>query len=164
MNTQNYEPINPVSVRKMYLDRRAVLIRQNFESNRENLTTFVSQVCSEDFNATRDEALFAKCLEWMHQNLQTMASVKSLSADLKISVRKIQRLFTFFAQKTYTTVLLEMRLSTAKKHLAEMKNNIGEVGHMVGIRDHAYFTYLFRRHTGVTPSQFRLEFLSVKMD
>lgn len=163
MNTQ-LESNNPVSIRSLYLNKRAELIRQHLHSQQENIPALVLQICSNEFNATRDEILFARCLEWMQANLHTSASIKDLSRDLKMSVRKVQRLFTFFINKSYTAFLLEMRIHTAKRYLAEMKNNIGEVGFLVGIKDHAYFTYLFRKSTGQTPTQFRLQIMSGQMN
>lgn len=163
MNTQ-HETHNTVSIRASYLKKRAELIRQHLHSRQENIPAFVSQICSEEFNATRDEILFARCLEWMQANLHTSAPIKNLSRELKVSVRKVQRLFTFFINKSYTTFFLEMRIHTAKRYLTEMKNNIGEVGFLVGIKDHAYFTYLFRKSTNQTPTQFRLQIMSSQIN
>lgn len=151
--TQNQA--NKPSIRKLYLSRRAEIISKSLEKNGEGISRFVTEICDSSFNATKDEILFAKCLHWMENNLHTKASIKMLSQHLEISVRKVQRLFSFFAKKSYTTVLLERRLEAAKAYLARLNNSIGEVAFLVGIKDHAYFTYLFRKSTGKTPSEYR---------
>lgn len=145
-----------LSIRKMYLDKRAGLIRQSLEGHRENIGGFISQVHSSEFNATKDELLFARTLQWMQGNLHTEANIADVAAQLEVSVRKIQRLFSFFLDKSYTTVLLDMRIASAKGYLKEMKNSVGEVAFLVGIKDHAYFTFLFRKTTGKTPTEYRL--------
>lgn len=147
------------SVRKLYLNKRAVALRESFQQRAHNISNFVQEVQSSTFNATRDELLFAQCLSWMQENLFKEANIIDLAAELKVSVRKIQRLFSFFLSKTYTSVLLDMRIETAKHYLSQHKNTIGEVGFMVGIKDHAYFTYLFRKTTGMTPSEYRLSLI-----
>lgn len=146
---------NP-SIRKLYLTRRATVLRESFEQNRSHIQDFVQEVESSTFNATKDELLFAQCLGWMQDNLYKEASIADLAKALAVSVRKVQRLFSFFLDRTYTSVLLEMRIESAKSYLSQHKNSVGEVAYLVGIKDHAYFTYLFRKATGVTPTEFRL--------
>ncbi len=148
-----------VSIRKLYLTKRAGLIRENFGTPTFVLGNFIREIQSQEFNATKDELMFAQCLDWMQQHLHLDAHITKLAKGFDISVRKIQRLFSFFTGKTYTTVLLEMRLDESKKYLAELKRSIGEVAYLAGIKDHAYFTYLFRKHTGLTPSQYRVSLM-----
>lgn len=145
-----------LSIRKMYLSKRAGLIRQSLEGHRDNITGFIREVHSSEFNATKDELLFARSLQWMQANLHTEANIADLARGLEVSVRKIQRLFAFFLDKSYTAVLLDMRIASAKGYLKEMKNSVGEVAFLVGIKDHAYFTFLFRKTTGQTPTEYRL--------
>lgn len=148
-----------VSVRKLYLKKRAEVLRESFEQSVSQVSNFVKEVESSSFNATRDELLFAKSLAWMQDNLHTDANIGDLADLLDVSVRKIQRLFSFFLKRTYTNVLLDMRMESAKFHLSQLKNSIGEVAYLVGIKDHAYFTYLFRKETGLTPTEFRTQLL-----
>ena len=145
----------PLSIRKMYLNKRANVIRQSLEGHRENISGFIHEVHSTAFNATKDELFFARALQWMQTNIHTEAKIGVLAKALGMSVRKIQRLFSFFLGESYTTVLLDMRISAAKGYLKEMKNTVGEVAFLVGIKDHAYFTFLFRKTTGMTPTEFR---------
>lgn len=145
-----------MSLRKVYLNKRAVVLRESFEKNRESVKSFVGEIESSNFNATKDELLFAQSLTWMQTNLHTEGNITNLATGLNVSVRKIQRLFTFFLDRTYTSVLLDMRMEAAKSYLMQQKNSVGEVATLVGIPDHAYFTYLFRKSTGVTPTEFRM--------
>ncbi|EKD51754.1 MAG: hypothetical protein ACD_62C00185G0001 [uncultured bacterium] len=147
------------SIRKQYLKKRATVLRESFDQNRQNIQTFVREVESSSFNATKDELLFAQCLGWMQDNLYKEASVADLAKDLAVSIRKVQRLFSFFVDRTYTSVLLEMRIESAKSYLSQHKNSVGEVAYLVGIKDHAYFTYLFRKATGLTPTEYRLSLI-----
>lgn len=147
------------SIRKMYLNKRAELIRESFFDQEKSIAQFIKQVETGEFNATKDEMLFAKALHWMQKNLHTEASINDLSKFLSVSVRKVQRLFSFFLKKPYTTVLLDMKITAAKGYLQKMKHSIGEISFLVGIKDHAYFTYLFRKTTGMTPTEYRLSLM-----
>lgn len=147
------------SIRKLYLNKRANVLRESFEQNSQNIQDFIKDVESSSFNATRDELLFAQCLGWMQDNLYKDANIADLAKELGVSVRKVQRLFSYFLKRTYTSVLLDMRIESAKGYLAQHKNSVGEVAYMVGIKDHAYFTYLFRKATNMTPTEFRLSLI-----
>lgn len=146
------------SIKKLYLKKRALAIRNHFDTENSSVENFVREITSEKFNATKDELLFAKSISWMQRNLHTKANINDLADLLSVSTRKIQRLFSFFLEKTYTTVLLEMRMDTAKTYLKELNNSVGKVAYLVGINDHAYFTFLFRKSTGLTPSEFRTKY------
>lgn len=148
-----------VSIRKTYLNKRATVLRDSFETKRNSVGEFVREVEASTFNATKDELLFAKSLTWMQGNLHNDANISDLAERLEVSVRKIQRLFSFFLKRTYTNVLLDMRIEAAKGFLAQHKNSVGEVAYLVGIKDHAYFTYLFRKETGMTPTEYRLSLM-----
>jgi len=151
------------SIRKMYLAKRAAVLRDNLQKN-GNIEAFVRDVESSNFNATKDELLFAQCLGWMQDNLYKEANIADLAKQLSVSVRKVQRLFSFFLDRTYTSVLLDMRIESAKSYLSQHKNSVGEVAYMVGIKDHAYFTYLFRKATGMTPTEFRLSLIEQQFE
>ena len=159
LQTLSSQSTRSPSIRKMYLNKRATVLRESFEQHREAIQDFVKEVESSSFNATRDELLFAQCLGWMQDNLYKDANISDLAKELGVSVRKVQRLFSFFLDRTYTSVLLDMRIESAKGYLSQHKNSVGEVAYMVGIKDHAYFTYLFRKATGMTPTEFRLSLI-----
>lgn len=162
MDEHNTSDEKTTTIRKMYLDKRANVIRDSLSVKDGSIRSLIDEIQSDSFNATKDELLFSNCLKWMQDHLHLDAHITKLAADFDVSVRKIQRLFSFFAKKTYTTILLEMRMEQAKDYLAEFKRSIGEVAYLVGVKDHAYFTYLFRKHFGVTPSQYRLSLMQTE--
>ncbi|MEM7801744.1 MAG: helix-turn-helix transcriptional regulator, partial [Chloroflexota bacterium] len=53
--------------------------------------------------------------------------------------------------------LMRLRIERAKQLLLEHDLMIGQVGEQVGIEDLRYFSTRFRRETGMTPSQYRLQ-------
>ena len=69
-----------------------------------------------------------------------------------------QYLMRAFKNKTGLSILEYItltRLDTAKKILLDTQLPIREVSQMVGYADYAYFTRVFRREVGMTPSQYR---------
>ena len=65
---------------------------------------------------------------------------------------------TVFAQETgitFTQYLTALRIGKAKELLAATAMRSSEIALAVGYNDAHYFSYLFKKHTGVTPSEYR---------
>ena len=65
---------------------------------------------------------------------------------------------TFFKSETGTTLnqyILEYRMKKAKQLLADPRNKISDISFAVGYNDGNYFAKSFRKHTGVSPSEYR---------
>ena len=56
---------------------------------------------------------------------------------------------------TFTEYLTALRMNKAKEMLNATAMRSSEIARGVGYNDPHYFSYLFRKHTGVTPSEFR---------
>ena len=68
------------------------------------------------------------------------------------------RFSTVFAQEmgvTFTEYLTGLRMGKAKELLRATKLRSSEISEAVGYSDRHYFSYLFKKNTGMTPSEFR---------
>jgi len=80
--------------------------------------------------------------------LHELAEVTGLSAHHFASAFKIS------ADVSPHRFILERRIARAMERLADPKTPITEIAHELGFASHGHFTTSFRRHTGVTPSEF----------
>ena len=65
---------------------------------------------------------------------------------------------TLFAQETgltFTQYLTALRIGKAKELLSATQLRSSQIAREVGYNDAHYFSYLFKKHTGVTPSEYR---------
>lgn len=70
------------------------------------------------------------------------------------------RFSTVFAQEmgvTFTEYLTGLRMGKAKELLRATSLRSSEISSAVGYSDRHYFSYLFKKNTGMTPSEFRKE-------
>lgn len=70
------------------------------------------------------------------------------------------RFSTVFAQetgKTFTEYLTTLRLNRAKELLRDTDRKSGQIALDVGYNDSHYFSYLFKKNTGLTPGEFRAQ-------
>ena len=65
------------------------------------------------------------------------------------------KLFKQCFKVNFSTYLNEYRVSRAKELLANTNDSIKDIGTSCGYTDSNYFTRVFRRITGMTPSEYR---------
>ena len=67
---------------------------------------------------------------------------------------------TVFSQEmgvTFTEYLTAVRISRAKELLSSTAMRTGDVAYAVGYNDPHYFSYLFKKNTGLSPRDYRKE-------
>ncbi len=60
--------------------------------------------------------------------------------------------------------VIEVRLSRAQALLAETRLDVGQIAARVGYDDAAYFSRIFSRRTGVSPTTFRRQQARTQLD
>ncbi|OPJ61952.1 response regulator [Clostridium oryzae] len=100
-------------------------------------------------------------LDYIHKNYDNLdLSLQKISENTYLTTAYI---CTIFKNKTGMTVnkyILEYRLNEAKKLLKDRTMKINEIASKVGYGDGNYFTKIFRKDTGLTPSEYRQKFFS----
>lgn len=72
-----------------------------------------------------------------------------------VSVSHLQRLFRDTMNITYSSYLATVRIQKAKKLLSTTDSATTEIAFQVGYNDSNYFSTAFRKHEGISPSQYR---------
>ncbi len=87
----------------------------------------------------------------MFENL----SIEELSKLCNLSVSSFKRQFRTTFQDSPTNYINHRKIEKSKELLKISNSSIGEISYKVGIPDPQYFTRLFKKMVGVTPSYFR---------
>lgn len=88
-----------------------------------------------------------------------------IANGLAISKSRLYRMIRECAEgKTLNMLITEERIYAAKKMLKKTSAPIREIGAHVGIVDYNYFTKVFRRYTGRTPSAYRAEKILISVN
>ena len=69
------------------------------------------------------------------------------------------KMFKIQYGQNFTSYLSEYRINEARKLLCQPNVNVKDVGARVGYPDSNYFTKVFRRLTGMNPSEYRQQML-----
>jgi two-component system response regulator YesN len=64
-------------------------------------------------------------------------------------------MFSRELNKNFVEYINEVRIEKAKELLRDVRYKTYEIADRVGIQDARYFSRLFKKHTGMTPTEYR---------
>ena len=86
-------------------------------------------------------------------------SLAILSEEFHLNAQYISQLFKNEIGVNFLTYLTNIRMEKAKKLLLSTALSVAEVAERSGYGDYRVFTKVFKKNEGITPSQFRRDFL-----
>lgn len=92
---------------------------------------------------------------YINAHLITPFTLEEMAEDLNISVATICKTVKRNTGKTVGQMVTEDRVRRAQQYLIGTERPIAQIAGIVGIDDYNYFTRVFRRETGMTPTQYR---------
>ena len=96
-----------------------------------------------------------KIVEYIDKHISEELSVANICERFHLSVNHLYNLFHKNLDKTVNDYITERRIILAKRILTTSNKTVYEIAETVGIANYPYFCKLFKKKTGVTPSQFR---------
>jgi two-component system response regulator YesN len=84
-------------------------------------------------------------------------SLGGVAAQVSLSPCHFSAVFSQETGQTFKEYLTELRIKQAKELLRTTTMKAFEICYQVGYNDPHYFSHVFRKHTGLTPSEFRLQ-------
>lgn len=93
--------------------------------------------------------------EYMNRNYQEEISLSTLSEMFHFSPQYIAKKFKEIYNTTVVTYLTELRIEKARSLLAHTGMAVLEISETVGYSDENYFGKVFKKHTGLSPLQYR---------
>lgn len=82
---------------------------------------------------------------------------EELAGEAGLSVRHFHRLFAEAAGKPLSRFVQELRIREACRLLRSTSMGVERVAEACGYQDRSFFSVLFRRHTGLTPREYRVQ-------
>jgi transcriptional regulator GlxA family with amidase domain len=108
--------------------------------------------------SAHDDTEIQRVQTWLFQNFQKDVHIEELATRSGMSPRNFARRFAAATSETPITYLHRLRIDAARHMLESRRKSIGDVGNAVGYEDEAFFRRLFKRHTGVSPRDYRARF------
>ena len=83
--------------------------------------------------------------------------LQDVAKAVNMSNSRFSTVFSQQSGKTFTEYLIYLRLNKAKELLRTTDMKSSEIAHETGYNDAHYFSYIFKKNTGMTPSEYRAQ-------
>jgi AraC family transcriptional regulator, transcriptional activator of pobA len=97
-----------------------------------------------------------KLEQLLEENYKVQKSVAFYAFGLNVSLKHLNRICNEILKKTTTEVVVDRVILEAKRMLLDKNWTVNEIATELGYEDYSYFTRLFKKHTAMTPTAFRL--------
>ena len=177
INISNFEDLKQrvfevllILIREVVLNTSCYEINNNFEEIRESFSYFdsikeirkfvdsyISKKTAEIKTAKsiKSKSLLTIASEYIDENYNKDISLESVSEILRISPFYLSRVFKGEKGENFIDYVTTIRISKAKKLLADPVYNVKDVCYQVGYKDPNYFTRVFKKICGVTPTEYK---------
>lgn len=126
---------------------------------RVEMSCLASRILTEAGQSTTPQYpdAIAKALEYMAENAKGRVTLKDLLSLTKMSQANFCRLFQTYMGVAPIQFFLSSKINEAKRLLENTDDSISAVAAQVGLGRPLYFSRQFKKHTGVSPSKWRLD-------
>lgn len=134
------------AVIRILLTALFTMIEKERRKSDKNITHFGNQ------NTT-----FKNFLKILEENFRRPEGVDFYAEKLFMSSRNLNLICQNIMQKSVSELIEIRKLIEAKNMLTSTDKSISEIGFELGFNEKSYFTAVFRKRTGQTPTEFRKE-------
>lgn len=99
--------------------------------------------------------LIRQIKEWIHIRLNQNVSLADVAIEFKLSREHISRTFKKHTGITLTQYITDKRIEYTKSLLASGKYSVKQVANKAGFTDEKYYSYVFTKNQGISPSAYR---------
>ena len=123
------------------------------------ISLFERRVSSAAEPEKQEERAITGITRYLQEHLAEEISLSVLAEQFHLSPQYISQLFKSEIGVNFLVYLTNIRMEKAKKLLLSTALSIAEVAEQSGYGDYRVFTKVFKKSEGITPSQYRRDFL-----
>ncbi|MEQ9565534.1 MAG: helix-turn-helix domain-containing protein, partial [Pseudomonadales bacterium] len=112
-------------------------------------------------NIPHNDSMVKKCEHWLKQHYCEADALPQVVKYASIPERTIKRRFKAATGNSLIGYIQNLRIEEAKRLLETTHIPIDEISYRISYEDTSFFRRLFKRLTGLTPSQYRRIFQPV---
>lgn len=120
---------------------------------------YEKRVSEEGKAGVKNERVITGITRYMQEHLAEEVSLSVLSEEFHLNPQYISQLFKNEIGVGFLSYLTNIRMERAKKLLVSTQLSMVEIAEQIGYGDYRVFTKVFKKTEGITPSQYRREFL-----
>ena len=109
----------------------------------------------DDVRSNRDYVYYKTATQYINDHFNRNISASDVAKHLHISTSYMRLVFKKYCKYSLQELLILKRIEQAKSELEFEDYSIKEIALRTGYHDQSFFTRLFRKYTGQSPSQYR---------
>ncbi len=113
----------------------------------------------QNMQKSQPERIATKVKLYIHRHYKEKLTLETICGSIYLSPPYVCSVFKQQESMTILEYLTDYRISIAKELLLSNRYHINDIMLMVGYNDPKYFVKVFKKNTGVTPSEYRKIFL-----
>lgn len=107
------------------------------------------------------DSVVRNCENWLSKNYRQKNCISQIVKNSKVPERSLKRRFRSATGSSLIEYIQNLRVEESKRQLESGNTAVDDISANVGYDDPAFFRRLFKRSTGLTPSQYRRMFQPV---
>jgi len=105
----------------------------------------------------RISGAFRNFLRLLEDHYKESKGVNFYAEQLFMTVRNLNLICQTILQQSVSEIIETRKLTEAKNLLITTDLTVAEIGYELGFKEKTYFTHVFRKKSGITPTEFRRE-------
>ncbi|MGN0113741.1 MAG: helix-turn-helix domain-containing protein [Acutalibacteraceae bacterium] len=123
------------------------------------ISMFERRINTNEQPPEQEERVITGITRYLQENLEQDLSLAALSDEFHLNPQYISQLFKNEIGVNFLTYLTNIRIEHAKKLLLSTSLSVADIAQRSGYGDYRVFTKVFKKSEGITPSQYRRDFL-----
>lgn len=101
-----------------------------------------------------------KAIDYIKEHYNENICLKDIAQEVYLSESYLSRKMKIVTGISFVEYITKVRIEKAMQYLRDSNAKVTEVSCKVGYPDYRYFSHIFKKYTGYTPSQWRENYLS----
>lgn len=157
---------NELQAHELFGDAAATRLNQNAERSVFDMTKWASFAADRAVSFIKEsreaQSVTGKIEQYIRTHYMQKIGRDEIAAAVYLTPDYANRLFKEAHGVSIKDYLNLYRIEQAKHLLRQKENNISDIAGQVGLDNFSYFSTLFKKYTGCSPSEFRKNFLEEK--
>ncbi|MFA7672783.1 MAG: helix-turn-helix domain-containing protein [Clostridia bacterium] len=112
-------------------------------------------VAIEESTNKRNNFLVNKGIRYIKEGVYDDVSLVTIAERLQIHPNYLSKIFKQVTDESFTDHVISYKMNEAKKLLKTTNAKVYEISDKLGYKDVAHFTKLFKKHFGISPTEYR---------
>lgn len=135
--------------------KRNQLILSYLTQSYIKINRFIEEVSPVEFSQLRHyQFIFNQFENILEENYMNVKLASEYATKLNITQKHLNRVVKSITTKTTTDIILDRIILEAKRMLIYTDKSFSEIANQLGYYDYAYFSKIFKKRVGLSPSEF----------